>query len=230
MWEADVVSFISTVFQHCVRAFLIAFLFCFSTFLCAHPYGIPALSACIPTNLQHSLHAFFLHVYCMWTFVSVRISTVFQHCRRAFLLHCSTLCMLFYYTPVLYSSTVCVHFCYIQALFWLHLHTFVCVSFNACIPFIIFKRNGDLTGGNGIPEFNLSSSQPLNLSTSQPVWRRLNLSTCISTVFQHCVRAFLLQAIVLQHFSLCASLLYSSIACVHLYYVQALSCTHFYCF
>ena len=76
----------------------------------------------------------------------MRISTVFQHCRRAFLLHCSTLCMLFYYTPVLYSSTVCVHFCYIQALFWLHLHTFVCVSFNACIPFIIFKRNGDLTG------------------------------------------------------------------------------------
>ena len=32
---------------------------------------------------------------------SVRISTVFQHCRRAFLLHCSTLCMHFYHVPVL---------------------------------------------------------------------------------------------------------------------------------
>ena len=28
---------------------------------------------------------------------------------------------------LLYSGTVCVHFYYIQALFWLHLHTFVCV-------------------------------------------------------------------------------------------------------
>ena len=53
----------------------------------------------------------------------------------------------------------------------------------------------------------------------------------ISTVFRHCLTrkstqdsAFLLRV----YCSPCASLLYSSIVCVHSYYVQAFSCMHFY--
>ena len=57
---------------------------CCSTFLCAHPYGIPAPSACITTNLQHSLHAFLLYP-----------STIFQHCMRAFLIYSSTFLVAF---------------------------------------------------------------------------------------------------------------------------------------
>ena len=135
----------STVFQHCLRAFpllreafwivldcipallaciSIAFLLCSSTFLRAHFYGIPALGACIPTNLQHSLHAFLLHFYCI-SFISQHfhpcafllcsstvgvhfyyvqahsaahsalIATVFRHCARAFLLYSSTFLVAF---------------------------------------------------------------------------------------------------------------------------------------
>ena len=104
----------STVFQHWLRAFpllreafwivldcipallaciSIAFLSCSSTFLRAHFYGIPALGACIPTNLQHSLHAFLLHFYC--------ISFISQHFHPCAFLLC--------------SSTVGVHFYYVQA-------------------------------------------------------------------------------------------------------------------
>ena len=62
------------------------------------------------------------------------MSTLSQH----FLFSFNTCCAHSYCIPALcaYISTIFEHF----------LHAFLCVSFNACIPFIIFKRNGDLTG------------------------------------------------------------------------------------
>ena len=135
---------ISTVFQHCVRAF-IAFLSCSSTFLCAHPYGIPALSACIPTNLQHSLHAFF----CM-SIACVLIWTASPLC--AFLLCSSTVGVHFYciaalfacfsiipqyYIPALYA---CISI-YIQALFWLHLHCIVLYVCMYCMCIVLYCMN-----------------------------------------------------------------------------------------
>ena len=113
---------------------------------CAHSYCVPAPphaekypilahDVCMSIAFLLFPSTFFrAHFYCVPA-LSACISIALQHSLHAFLLY-----------PGLYSSTVCVHFCYIQALFWLHLHTFVCVSFNACIPFIIFKRNADLTG------------------------------------------------------------------------------------
>ena len=65
---------------------------------------------------------------------SVRISTVFRHCVRAFLLFSSTFCVHFYYFPALFSvristvfSTVGVHFYYVAALFACISAVFVCV-------------------------------------------------------------------------------------------------------
>ena len=59
---------------------------------------------------------------------------------------------------------------------------------------------------------NLSTSQPLNLSggvsTSQPAFRLYSSTACVHF---YCI------SIVLQHFSLCASLRYSSTECVHSY-------------
>ena len=70
-------------------------------------------------------------------------SDVFQHCLRTFILCLSTFCVSF--------NTCCAHsYCipalcaYISTIFEHFLHAFLCVSFNACIPFIIFKRNGEL--------------------------------------------------------------------------------------
>ena len=54
---------------------------------CVHFHSSPTL-----------LHAY---TFIMPHILSVRISTVFQHCRREVLLHCSTLCMHFYHVPVL---------------------------------------------------------------------------------------------------------------------------------
>ena len=92
---------------------------CSSTFLCAHPYGIPALSACIPTNLQHSLHAFFcMSIACglMWT--------------------ASPLCAF-----LLCSSTVGVHFYCIAALFacFSIIPQYYIPALYACIS-VIFKH------------------------------------------------------------------------------------------
>ena len=120
------------------------------------------------------------------------------------------------------------------------IHLYCVPAFSACISIA--------SGGNGIPYFNLSTSQPLNLSTSQPVWRRLNLSTCISTVFQHCVRAFLLHfyrapalfsvriPTVFQHW-VRAFLLICSTLCMHFFacllhvdwFGLLCLCAHFYC-
>ena len=70
-------------------------------------------------------------------------SDVFQHCIRTFLrclstfcVSCNTCCAHSYCIPALcaYIPTTLEHF----------LHAFLCVTFNACIPFIIFKRNGEL--------------------------------------------------------------------------------------
>ena len=75
-------------------------------------------------------------------------SHVFQHCLRTLRLCLSTFCVSFntccahsYCIPALcaYISTIIEHF----------LHAFLCVSFNACIPFIIFKRNGELESWRG---------------------------------------------------------------------------------
>ena len=79
---------------------------------CVHSHSSPALL------LAYSFIT--LHIS------SVRIPTVFQHCRREVLLHCSTLCMHFYHVPVLsaYISIVlqfaCISFGYstFREAFW----------------------------------------------------------------------------------------------------------------
>ena len=64
---------IPTVFQHCLRAFLL----CSSTFcmhfyfLCAHSYCIPALCACIPTTFQYFSCAFLYAVLCVYVCMCV---------------------------------------------------------------------------------------------------------------------------------------------------------------
>ena len=109
---------ISTVFRHCVRAFLL-----FSSTFCVHFYYfpapcVPALSACISTALQRSLHACLLfpstflraHFYCV------------QHCRRAFLLRCSTLCMHFCCVCMCLYVCVCMR---LYVLYCMCLYVFV---------------------------------------------------------------------------------------------------------
>ena len=118
---------------------------CSSTFLCAHPYGIPALSACIPTNLQHSLHAFF----CM-SIACVLIWTASPLC--AFLLCSSTVGVHFYciaalfacfsiipqyYIPALYAciSNIFKHF---SGCIYTRLYVFVCICTIYHIPYTIY--------------------------------------------------------------------------------------------
>ena len=96
-------------------------------FLCAHSYCIPALPhaekdprgahyACISIAFILFPSTFIrAHFYCVPA-LSACISTMFKHT----VLHTVP-------ALLLYSSTVCVYFYYIQALFWLHLHTFVFV-------------------------------------------------------------------------------------------------------
>ena len=89
------VDYIFSVFQHCMRAYLL----CSSTFLRAFLLCVSTVSVRILTAFQHWLRAFLLQ-FSTSNIFSVRISTVFQHCRRAFLLHCSTLGMHFCGVPV----------------------------------------------------------------------------------------------------------------------------------
>ena len=90
------VDYIFSVFQHCMRAYLL----CSNTFLRAFLLCFSTDSVRIPTAFQHWMRAFLLQFNTSNIF-SVRISTVFQHCRRAFLLHCSTLGMHSCGVPVL---------------------------------------------------------------------------------------------------------------------------------
>ena len=112
------VVYSSTVYVH---SYSVSALFVFhsSTFLCAHPYGIPALSACIPTNLQHSLHAFF----CMSIALGL-IWTALSLC--AFLLCSSTVGVHFYCIAALFACFSIIPQYYIPALY-------------ACIS-VIFKH------------------------------------------------------------------------------------------
>ena len=80
------------VFQHCLRAFLRAFLFCSSTFFVRIPTVFRHCLTRKRTQEEHIMRAFLLHFYYFPALSSVRISTVFQHCRRAFLLCSSTQC------------------------------------------------------------------------------------------------------------------------------------------
>ena len=120
----------------------IAFLSCSSTFLCAHPYGIPALDACIPTNLQHSLHAFCcMSIACglIWTALSL---CAFLLCSSTVGVHFYCIAALFacfsiipqYYIPALYA---CISI-YIQALFWLHLHCIVLYVCMYCMCIVLY--------------------------------------------------------------------------------------------
>ena len=82
----------------CVHIYYVLALFC------VHSYCASALSLC--ASLLHSstdcVHSYFspalfhAYMFIMPNIFSVRISTVFQHCRREFLLHCSILCIHFY--------------------------------------------------------------------------------------------------------------------------------------
>ena len=138
------VVYSSTVYVH---SYSVSALFVFhsSTFLCAHPYGIPALSACIPTNLQHSLHAFF----CM-SIACVLIWTASPLC--AFLLCSSTVGVHFYCIaalfacfsiipqhciPALYAciSTIFKHF---SGCIYIRLYVFVCSCTIYHIPYTIY--------------------------------------------------------------------------------------------
>ena len=93
--------------------------------LCAHFYCIPALCACISTLFKHFLCAFLLfpstflraHFYCV------------QHCRRAFLLRCSTLCMHFCCVCMCLYVCVCMR---LYVLYCMCLYVFVCV----CMCFV----------------------------------------------------------------------------------------------
>ena len=83
---------LDAVFQHCLRAFLRAFLFCSSTFFVRIPTVFRHCLTRKRTQEEHIMRAFLLHFYYFPALSSVRISTVFQHCRRAFLLCSSTQC------------------------------------------------------------------------------------------------------------------------------------------
>ena len=84
----------------------------------AHFYCIPALCACISTMFKHFLCAFLLfpstflraHFYCV------------QHCRRAFLLRCSTLCMHFCCVCMCLYVCVCMR---LYVLYCMCLYVFV---------------------------------------------------------------------------------------------------------
>ena len=89
----------------CVHIYYVLALFC------VHSYCASALSLC--ASLLHSstdcVHSYFIpvlfhaYIFIIPNIFSVRISTVFQHCRREFLLHCSTLCMHLFRFPILYA-------------------------------------------------------------------------------------------------------------------------------
>ena len=94
--------------------------FLYSSTACVHIYSVLALF-CVHSSYDSAMslcsfllhpstdrvHSYFspvsFHAYSFTTsnIFPVRISTVFQHCRREVLLHCSTLCMHFYHVPVL---------------------------------------------------------------------------------------------------------------------------------
>ena len=104
---------LDAVFQHCLRAFLRAFLFCSSTFFVRIPTVFRHCLTRKRIQEEHIMRAFLLHFYYFPALASVRISTVFQHCRRAFLLCSST----FLHAFLLFSSTfLCAHSYCIPAL------------------------------------------------------------------------------------------------------------------
>ena len=112
----------------CVHIYYVLALFC------VHSYCASALSLC--ASLLHSSTCLLYtsvaadvlppYIFIIPNIFSVRISTVFQHCRREFLLHCSTLCMHLFRFPVLsaYISIVlqfaCISFGYstFREAFW----------------------------------------------------------------------------------------------------------------
>ena len=145
VFHATLAVRIPTVFRHCVRTFLLL-----SSTFCMHFYVLHSMRAFHSSFLKEmeswrageleSCRAVLL-LYSTWQ----SKSDVFQHCLRTFILCLSTFCVSF--------NTCCAHsYCipalcaYIPTTLEHFLHAFLCVSFNACIPFIIFKRNGDLTG------------------------------------------------------------------------------------
>ena len=112
------VDYIFSVFQHCMRAYLL----CSSTFLRAFLLCVSTVSVRIPTAFQHWLRAFLLHsstfscVHFYYTqhflrahFYSVPalsawISTALQHSLHAFVSFPSTLCVHFH------CASVCMYF------------------------------------------------------------------------------------------------------------------------
>ena len=141
---------IATVFQHCLRAFLLCSstkcysLLLYSGTVCVHFYSFQALSvcisiisqhfspcafllcsalsACISTTLQHSLHAFLLCLYvfvcvCLYAFVCVVLYVFVCVCMCSTVFVCVCMC--------LYVFCMCLYF--------LRLDVFVCVCMCVCV-------------------------------------------------------------------------------------------------
>ena len=145
---------------------------------CVHSSYDPALPLCASLLYSstdcvqsHSCPALLLaYSFITLHIFSVRIPTVFQHCRREVLLHCSTLCMHFYHVPVLsaYISIVLQFPCIsLGFLDWEYL-TFWEAFWTALGCFWGAQLSGVL---------------------SDCYWA--GLFACISTVYQHCLHAFL---------------------------------------
>ena len=176
----------------------------FSSLICLHFYCVPAFSACISiasggngildfnlstsqrlnlstcisTVFQHCVRAFILHFYRAPALFSVRIPTVFQHWVRAFLLICSTLCMHFF---------ACLLHVYWFGLLRLCAHFYCVPALSACI--------------------SIALQHSLHAFLLYP-----------STIFQHCMRAFLS---IFKHFSGC---IYIVLYCMYVCIVCVLYC------
>ena len=154
-------AWISTVFQHFLRAFPLLREAMESLISTSQPLN---LSTSQPLNLSGGVStsqpafrlysstacAFLLHFYRAPALFSVRIPTVFQHWVRAFLLICSTLCMHFFACLLHWDwfglLCLCAHFYCVPAL-------------SACI--------------------SIALQHSLHAFLLYP-----------STIFQHCMRAF----------------------------------------
>ena len=178
---------VPTAFQHCLRAFqLLSSTLCMhlsisnSVFwavrrvlersrnactqcwnqvgICAHPYCIPALLACIRTTFQYFMRAFLLlsiaflshsitfllHFHC----ISITFPLHFHCISYALHFHCISfpallaciniipcfilaLTLFLVLTLFLAFTHVCILILLIQALFWLHLHTFAFLLYSS---------------------------------------------------------------------------------------------------
>ena len=156
--------------------------------LCAHPYCIPALTACIPTSFQY----FFMRTFLLYP--------TFSPC--AFLQCSSTVGVNFYCTAAL---SACI--CFVSQYF---MRTFpLCFSLHVFL--LATQRSGRLSGllwgadgpFNVLGRFLYCFRQPMGCIVCMyfycipALFACISVSACYSvdyifSVFQHCMRAYLL--------------------------------------